>query len=461
LAPAASYDDITLTVNVSGGATSPQVNSVTVSGGGDGNALNNTDTDSVPVDAAPTSDLSIAKVHGGGNFIQGETGRTFTITVTNDGSASTTGTVTVVDTLPTGLTATNLAGTGWTCVLGTLTCTRADALATATNYEDIILTVNVAADATSPQVNSVTVSGGGDGNATPLNNTATDSVTVDGTPTPDLTIVKAHVGGNFIQGEVGRTFTITVTNSGSAPTSGAVTVTDTLPGGLTATNIAGTGWNCTQPSGPCNRADALAASLSYPVLTLTVNVGAAATSPQNNVATVSGGGETNVANNSDNDSVTVDPIGDQPPTVTFNPPPGGTVNFSGGSGSILITPSGGAGVGVNATTTAGSCVLGGANPGDFSITSNLPLSFVGSTTTSLQLQLSCLTAGATASLTCQRTLGTAPPVVVTWQLVCSVAAAPLFPIPALDLPTKVALMLLVLGLGLVATRTGQARPPRP
>jgi hypothetical protein len=325
-------------------------------------------------------------------------------------------------------------------------------------FPALTLTVSVAADAPASVTNNVTVSGGGQTNT--ANDTDSVVTTVDAAAAPDLTIVKAHVGGNFIQGEVGRAFTITVTNSGSAPTSGAVIVTDTLPGGLTATGIAGTGWSCTQPSGPCNRADALGASLSYPVLTLTVNVGAAATSPQNNVATVSGGGETNVANDSDNDSVVVDPAGDVPPTVTFNPPPGGTVTFSGGVGSILITPSGGAGVGVNATTTAGSCVLGGANPGAFSITSNLPLSFVGSTTTSLQLQLSCLTAGATASLTCQRTLGTSAPVVVTWQLTCSLAAAPILPIPALDLPTKVALMLLVLGLGLVATRTGQARPPR-
>src|SRR2546428_13119002 len=32
----------------------------------------------------------------------------------------------ISDTLPSGLTATGLAGTGWTCVLATLTCTRSD-----------------------------------------------------------------------------------------------------------------------------------------------------------------------------------------------------------------------------------------------------------------------------------------------------------------------------------------------
>src|SRR6266851_4644399 len=47
---------------------------------------------------------------------------------------------------------------------------------------------------------------------------ATASVTV---PPPDLTITKSH-SGNFTQGQVGATYSITATNSGSAPTSGTV-----------------------------------------------------------------------------------------------------------------------------------------------------------------------------------------------------------------------------------------------
>ena len=74
------------------------------------------------------SDLTIAKSHTG-NFTQGQVGATYSITATNSGSAATSGTVTVTDTLPAGLTATAISGTGWTCVLGTLTCTRSDALA--------------------------------------------------------------------------------------------------------------------------------------------------------------------------------------------------------------------------------------------------------------------------------------------------------------------------------------------
>ena len=73
--------------------------------------------------------MTIAKGHSG-NFTQGDVGDTYTLTVTNAGNHASSGTVTVVDTLPSGLTATNIdGGTGWSCTLATLTCTRSDALA--------------------------------------------------------------------------------------------------------------------------------------------------------------------------------------------------------------------------------------------------------------------------------------------------------------------------------------------
>src|SRR5260370_42496692 len=95
---------------------------------------------------------------------------------------------------------------------------------------------------------------------------------------PDLTIAKSHTG-NFTQGQIGATYTITVTNVGGKPTDGTqVTVTDTLPTGLTfpANAASGTRWNCTNDSATttCNLTHALAADTSYPAITLTVNVAA-------------------------------------------------------------------------------------------------------------------------------------------------------------------------------------------
>lgn len=127
-------------------------------------------------------DLAITKTHTGG-FTRGQSGA-YTITVTNAGGWPTSGTVTVTDTLPTGLTATAIDGTGWSCTLGTRTCTRTDVLASGASHPPITLTVNVAADAPAAFANSATVSGGGEPNHPyyTRNNTVTDGLTVEGAP---------------------------------------------------------------------------------------------------------------------------------------------------------------------------------------------------------------------------------------------------------------------------------------
>src|SRR6185295_2638693 len=100
---------------------------------------------------------------------------------------------------------------------------------------------------------------------------------------------------NFTPGQIGATYTITVSNAGAGPTSGTVTMTDTVPAGLTPTAASGTGWVCgiALQVVTCTRSDVLGAATSYPAITLTVNVAAGASTNVVNVATVSGGGQTN------------------------------------------------------------------------------------------------------------------------------------------------------------------------
>src|SRR5207253_2790474 len=145
--------------------------------------------------------------------------------------------------------------------------------------------------------NTANVSGGGQTNTT--NDSVTDPTTIN--QLPDLTIAKSH-SGNFTQGQVGATYTITATNSGFAPTSGVVTVTDTLPAGLTATGISGSGWTCVLGTLTCTRNDGLAAGSSYPAITLTVDVANNAAASVTNTANVSGGGQTNTTNDTDRKS---------------------------------------------------------------------------------------------------------------------------------------------------------------
>jgi uncharacterized repeat protein (TIGR01451 family) len=264
-------------------------------------------TGTATINVNTTPDLTISKSHAGSFFV-GQTGATYTLTVSNTGHGPTSGTVTVIDNLPSGLTATAISGTGWTCTLGTITCTRSDALVANNSYPVIALTVNVSANAPSLVTNTATVSGGGETNI--ANDTASDPTSV---LAPDLMVAMGHFGpinGNFFQGETGATYIITVQNPGNLATFGTVTMVDTPPvSGLIPTAISGTGWSCTLATLTCTRNDVLAAFSSYPQITVTVDVPLGAPANVINTATVSGGGEVNTAND-----VTQDP------TVILPPP---------------------------------------------------------------------------------------------------------------------------------------------
>jgi uncharacterized repeat protein (TIGR01451 family) len=278
LASTAFYPDITVTVNVASNAPSSLFNHATISGGGSigvGNAFDPTTIDP----AAPV--LAITKTHTG-NFTQGQQGATYTVTVSNTGNAPTSGTITVTETVPSGLVLVSMAGTGWTCPSPGNTCSRSDALAAGASYPVITVTVNVLATASSPQVNQVSASQPGVPPAT-----ASDPTNID-PGVPVLSVTKTH-NGNFSQGQTNATYKVTVTNTGPVPTFGPVNVDDLLPPGLTFVSMSGTGWTCGGPP-HCNRNDALAPGASYPVITVTVNVLATAPSPQVNQVNVGGGG---------------------------------------------------------------------------------------------------------------------------------------------------------------------------
>src|SRR5439155_1708025 len=146
---------------------------------------NNTASDLTLITQLP--DLAITKTHSG-NFTPGQIAATYTIIVSNAGAGPTSGTVTVVDALPSGLTATSLSGTGWTCTLATLTCTRSDVLAAGASYPPITLTVNLAANAPPSLTNPTLLSSELD--ASPGNNTGNDPTVIS--PLPDLAIAKTH-----------------------------------------------------------------------------------------------------------------------------------------------------------------------------------------------------------------------------------------------------------------------------
>jgi hypothetical protein len=119
-----------------------------------------------------------------------------------------------------------------------------------------------------------------------------------------LSITKTHTG-NFTQGQSGAQYSIVVSNGLSAgPASGTITVTDTVPAGLTLVSLAGSGWTCPQAGTSCSRNDGLNAGASYSPITATVNVARDAPLQVTNQVTVSGGGS---ASTSASDTTNVNP----------------------------------------------------------------------------------------------------------------------------------------------------------
>jgi uncharacterized repeat protein (TIGR01451 family) len=127
---------------------------------------------------------------------------------------------------------------------------------------------------------------------------------------PDLLVSKTHSPGTFTQGTLlpsTPTFSIVVTNSGSVPTFGTVSVTDVLPGGFTALSIAGSGWTCTLATASCSRTDVLAGAASYPTITLKVSAANVGTFTNTVTTACACEGASKSTNNTGTDTVTVVP----------------------------------------------------------------------------------------------------------------------------------------------------------
>jgi hypothetical protein len=224
---------------------------------------------SATINVNTTPDMSISKTHSG-NFNTGQPG-SYAITASNVGGGPSSGTVTVVDTLPASLTATAISGTGWSCTLATLTCTRADALAGAGSSYPVI-TLSVTPGPTPGLVTNVaTVSGGGETNT--ANDVANDltAITQQGADlTPTILVLAPGLLVN--QGTTGAQFIVSITNVGTATETGTMTVLATLPAGFAATAMTGGGWTCTVATLTCTKTGALGAGVVDSDITVTFNV---------------------------------------------------------------------------------------------------------------------------------------------------------------------------------------------
>jgi uncharacterized repeat protein (TIGR01451 family) len=150
--------------------------------------------------------------------------------------------------------------------------------------------------------------------------------------TPDMTLSKSSAG-IFTRG-LTASYTIPVSNvSPYGPSSGTVTVNDTLPVGLLPTSASGTGWSCAVASQTvsCTDSTVLAAGGTYSSITINANVLQTAPSTVTNIATVSGGGEVNLANDTASNVASVISSADLSVTNTASPDPvaaGGNITYT-------------------------------------------------------------------------------------------------------------------------------------
>jgi hypothetical protein len=127
-------------------------------------------------DLLPTADLALAK--SGGTLVPGSSA-SYVLSVTNHGPGQLSGSLEIIDTLPSGLSYLAHAGTGWACSANAqvVTCNWSGTLANGEAAPPLTLTVNVAAGVSGTITNTATVSGTVVDNV-PGNNTATHSTSL-------------------------------------------------------------------------------------------------------------------------------------------------------------------------------------------------------------------------------------------------------------------------------------------
>lgn len=261
-------------------------NTASVSGGGDTNPPKPSNEVTTDINPAPKPNLLITKAGPVSGTLN--VNYDYTLVVTNSGTTSTNGVVTVTDNLPVGLTYVTGGTNGWTCnVVGqVVTCTSSAVLAVNASSS---ITITVKPTQAGTYTNVASVQGGGDPTPEVSNNVTTNVINP---PKPNLVLTKtgpniASVGTNF-------DYTLTVNNTGLTATTGAITVTDNLPSQLQYVSANASGWTCSiaGQTVTCTSSSSIAPNgSSVIVLTVKPLTATAANTPIRNTGYVIGGGD--------------------------------------------------------------------------------------------------------------------------------------------------------------------------
>lgn len=317
LAPGNSVITVTVKVAASVAPGSVLTNSATVEWVENGVPRTGTDAASITVTA--DADLAITKTAVSPTVNAGDTA-SYTIGVTNAGPSDAAGSIMVVDTLPVGLSYLS-SSSAWNCTVATptssgqtITCVLGSGggLAIGAVASTLTITTQVDSTLTAGTLTNSAVVGSPTADSNRADNTATASLQVG--QSADLSIAKTHTGSGTI-GKITE-FSLAVRNIGPSTATG-VTVTDTLPRGLTYVDTTNSdpAWSCVaalpNPTAGtttvlCTLASPIAPAAAAPALQLRATVEAIAyPSVTNTAAVASETSDPNATNNTSTDALAI------------------------------------------------------------------------------------------------------------------------------------------------------------
>lgn len=193
---------------------------------------------------------------------------------------------------------------------------------------------------------------------------------VENPPTVSVTLPDT---GTFSQGQQNAQFEVNISSNGPGstgdPTAGnnPLTLTDTLPSGLTYSNFSGTGWNCSANGQvvTCTNDSSVADGDSYNSVTLEVNVSDSAEGTVDNSVTVSGAGVASTGSNTD--AITIQ---QEPASITIDGSQTQSAPAGTAFGSLAVTIKDGGGNLIPSYPSVVFTAPGSGASGTFSNTTN-------------------------------------------------------------------------------------------
>jgi uncharacterized repeat protein (TIGR01451 family) len=270
---AGASSSLTLSVNLAPDFEGPASNTATVSASTpDPVPGNNSDVDDSSV--SQVADLAITASHTG-NATAGDL-LSFRLAVSNSGPSGVAGPVTVLDSLPAGMSFSSATGPGWSCgytsATRVLSCALAGGLAAGADAGPLDVVVRLNSDVGPATIaNTATVSSG-TGDPALADNSSTDQIQV--LTSAALSLTKVLSTPTPVLAGTTASFVLSAHNAGPSDAS-SVVVTDTLPAQLSLQSYTGSGWTCSVAgqSVVCGR-DQLAAGTTAPDLVLSTMVSA-------------------------------------------------------------------------------------------------------------------------------------------------------------------------------------------